>query len=333
MQPRLLPILVCPRCGGNPLLSQAETATGAEIVFGSLSCSSCAASYPILQGIPRFAEDEGYAASFGLQWNRFRSEQLDSVSGLRLSEQRFFRETGWSESWMHGRWILDAGCGAGRFLEVAARTGAEVVGVDLSRAVEAAHQNLKGRGNVHIVQANLYALPFRKATFDGCYCIGVLQHAPDPGSALASLPPVLAPGGRLAATLYEKRGLTGWNGKYLLRPITRRMNQRLLLFLIQCAMPLLFPLTEILFRLPGVGRFFQFAIPVANYVETRELTLRARYRWALLDTFDMLSPRYDQPQTLEDVSSILHQAGMEKIERTADRGLCVAAEKPVKAGA
>ena len=54
-------------------------------------------------------------------------------------------------------------------------------------------------------------------------------------------------------------------------------------------MPVLFPITELLFRVPRLGRWFQFAIPVANYVHERQLSMAQRYRWAILDTFDMLA--------------------------------------------
>jgi hypothetical protein len=62
-------------------------------------------------------------------------------------------------------------------------------------------------------------------------------------------------------------------------------------------MPFLFAVTEILFRIPVAHKLLRFAIPVANYVGVLPLDMRQRYRWALLDTFDMLSPAYDQPMT------------------------------------
>jgi hypothetical protein len=86
-------------------------------------------------------------------------------------------------------------------------------------------------------------------------------------------------------------------------------------------MPVLFPLTEVLFRLPLVGRVFSFIIPVANYVNEPDLSLRQRYRWAVLDTFDMLSPAFDFPQTETDVRSALGSAGVGEISRRTDTGL------------
>ena len=36
------------------------------------------------------------------------------------------------------------------------------------------------RETVHLVQADLYHLPFKKQSFDKVICLGVLQHTPDP---------------------------------------------------------------------------------------------------------------------------------------------------------
>jgi hypothetical protein len=36
---------------------------------------------PVTEGVVRFRQDSGYNATFALQWNRFRTEQLDDVNG------------------------------------------------------------------------------------------------------------------------------------------------------------------------------------------------------------------------------------------------------------
>ena len=320
MNRALLDILVCPRCQGRLACS---SDAGDDVVDASLRCGACDASYPVRHGVPRFVDDANYAASFGLQWNRFRATQLDSASGSGLSAARFYNETGWTRDWLAGKLVLEAGCGAGRFVEVVAQTGAQVVGVDLSSAVDAAAANVASFANAHIVQASLYALPFRRGVFDACYCIGVLQHTPDPARTLACLPPILKDGGRIAVVSYERKPWTKLNAKYLIRPLTRRLSPPVLLRAIRWMMPLLFGASEVFFRLPVIGRAFRFAIPVANYTDEPRLSLRQRYRWAILDTFDMLSPAYDQPQTAADVVSALAQAGIMDVHRRETSGLTI----------
>ena len=332
MRAKLIEVLACPKCAGD-LTCAATREAGGEIEEGRLTCSGCGAAYPVTNGIPRFVEPDNYAASFGYQWNLFRREQLDSANGTDLSARRLFSETGWTPDWMAGRWILDAGCGAGRFLDVAAKTGAEVVGLDISSAIDASKASLAGRSNVHFVQASIYEPPFRAGAFDGCYCIGVVQHTPDPQRAMAALPRVLRAGGRIAVTAYERKPWTMLYGKYLVRPLTKRLDKRKLLAGLRRTMPVLFPVTDVLFRLPAVGRLFMFTIPVANYVNEPALTREQRYQWAVLDTFDMLSPEYDQPRTQAEIESALSGAGVVGLRRLPSGGVTVVGERAGVRGA
>jgi SAM-dependent methyltransferase len=327
MQMKLLRMLACPKCFSELSCSSQAIGVDEEIVTGVLQCGECRQQYPIERGIPRFVDANNYASSFGYQWNCFKSEQIDAVNGTRLSEKRFYSETEWTADWMSRKWILEVGCGAGRFLDVASQNDCEVVGVDMSNATDAARVTLSGRKNVHLVQASVYELPFRSGVFDGCYCIGVIQHTPDPERSLRALPRVLKEGGRLAVTIYERKPWTKLNAKYLIRPITKRLNKKALLYTIKGLMPVLFPVTEVVFRIPYLGRLFMHAIPVANYVNERELTIRQRYDWAVLDTFDMLAPRYDQPQSEYDVAAALRAEGIEEIRRLNSGGVNLVGQK------
>lgn len=326
MRRSLLTVLACPDCGRELALDGAD---GDPVVEGTLRCVGCGARYPIRDGIPRFVPGSGYAGSFGLQWSRFRLEQLDSASGTKESERRFYRETGWAPDSIRGRWVLDAGCGAGRFMAIAAEAGAEIVGLDLSGAVDAAERSLAGFANVHLVQGAIDRPPLKPGAFDAAYCIGVIQHTEDPERAVRGVVRCVRPGGRLALTIYERRRFTLLHSKYLARRLTRRLGDRALLRLVTVSMPLLFPLTEILFRIPVVGSLFRFAIPVANYVEKRDLSLSRRYRWALLDTYDMLAPRFDRPQRESDVRAWLREEGV-AVERRGGPGLTLSGSKETR---
>jgi len=326
MQTKLLDVLSCPQCGGALTCTAAQSDAWGEVLSGRLDCASGAHQFPIEDAIPRFVPRDNYAASFGYQWNRFKLEQIDSANGTKLSAARFYSETGWTKEWLKGKWVLDAGCGAGRFLDVASDSEAEVVGLDISSAIDAARANLAGRTNVHFVQASIYEPPFRPA-FDGCYCIGVVQHTPDPQQTMRTLPRVLRPGGRIAITAYERKPWTMLYAKYLLRPLTKRVDKEKLLSGIRVAMPVLFPLTNVLFRLPLAGRFFMFAIPVATYVHERTLTQQQRYDWAILDTFDMLSPQYDQPRTQQEIEDALSAAGVVELKRLPNSGVNIVGAK------
>src|SRR5437868_4587214 len=71
--------------------------------------------FAVEDGVPRFVQS-GYAEAFGRQWRRFRLTQLDSYSGLPMSEERLRRCFDWSPDadgrHAEGKTILEAGCGA-----------------------------------------------------------------------------------------------------------------------------------------------------------------------------------------------------------------------------
>jgi SAM-dependent methyltransferase len=186
--------------------------------------------------------------------------------------------------------------------------------MDYSRAVDAAAKNLARFPNVHCVQGDLLAPPIKRGSLNFAYSIGVLQHTPDPGAALQSVVQLLAPGGAFAFTIYGRRWYTKLNSKYLLRPITKRLPAAVLLRTVESAMPVLFPLTDVLFRVPVLGKFAKFTIPVANYVEKAEFTRAQRYEEAKLDTFDMLSPSFDSPMTRDEVGAVLDGMGIKSYQ-------------------
>src|SRR5437868_5005278 len=98
-------------------------------------------------------------SAYGLQWNRFRI--------VRPEEDRatFRNRTGLEQQVCQGRLILDAGCGMGRYLRVAAELGGYVVGLDLSAAVQAAHELTTDLPSVQLVRGDLLRLPFAAECF------------------------------------------------------------------------------------------------------------------------------------------------------------------------
>lgn len=319
----MLNILCCPKCEGDLTCTATETSSTGKVIEGSLSCENCSNNYPVVRSIPRFVAMENYAASFGYQWNLYKHTQVDHYSKFNHSEERFYAETKWDDNSLRGNWVLDVGCGNGRFVEISSRHECQVVGVDISSAIDAAGELFKDRENVHLIQASIYELPFKKGAFDKVYCIGVIQHTPDPEKSVKTLPKFVKKGGELALTIYERKPWTPLYGKYLVRPLTKRINKKALLLLIKALSPILFPVTEILFRLPLLGRVFKFLIPYANYVDFKGLSIAQRYEWAVLDTFDMLSPAFDGPMNEAEVRACLENVNVMNVKRYPNPGVNV----------
>ncbi|MBF0420158.1 MAG: methyltransferase domain-containing protein [Magnetococcales bacterium] len=309
MKIELLELLRCPNTGQRLHLEEHDSSL-VVIENGWLVSEDGQQRYSVLKGIPRFVPQSNYADNFGMQWNHFRQTQLDSHSGLPISTDRFWQATGWQPDAMKDQWVLDAGCGAGRFAEVALLAGAKVVALDYSSAVDACYANLEHYPNLHVVQGDIYALPFVPETFSFVYSLGVLQHTPDVAKAFASLPPMVRRGGHLCADFYWKRFRTILHAKYLFRPFTKRMNQVKLFQLLERWVPTMLVMSQVLGRIPLFGRVLKRIVPIADYTGRFPLSDQQLKEWALLDTFDMLAPTYDNPQTAATVRRWFDEAGL-----------------------
>jgi len=325
-----LPLLACPACGGEYTLNDVRAHDTTHVIEARLRCTSCAATIPVVAGVPRFVPRENYASGFGLEWSRHARTQYDSYSGIPASENRFFGQTHWPRD-LEGEVILEVGSGSGRFTEQAARTGATIVSLDYSYAVDANFASNRNLSNVLIVQADVFAMPFRVGAFDRLFCFGMLQHTPDPRRAFASLVPMLKSGGSLVADVYKLAFFRSFlQTKYYVRPLTRRMNPEKLYGWVRRWIDLMWPISGFVRRLPK-GYAINWRLLVADY---SFLGLRGQMlkEWAYLDTFDMLAPRYDRPQRLATFRRWFEQAGLSDIEvEYTPHGVVGRARKPAKA--
>jgi SAM-dependent methyltransferase len=313
MKTELLTLLCCPSCSGELGVLKSSEKEG-EIESGILRCAGCSAEFPVVNFVPRFVPAANYCGNFGFQWNRFSQTQLDSCSGVPVSRERFLTQTGWDGDQLRGAIVLDAGCGSGRFAEVALDLGATVVAVDYSSAIEACWRNLRGRRNFHAIQADIRNLPLRKSCFDCIYSFGVLQHTPDPHSSFKGLPRCLKEGGKIAVDVYRLRWKCLLMPKYWLRPLTKRLPPPLLFRIVNTYVPILLPLSSFVGRIPGVGSRLRYLVPIANYTGVLPLNSEQQRQWAILDTFDMLSPAYDLPQTGSTLRRWFGEAGLQQVQ-------------------
>lgn len=292
-------LLVCTSCHAGSLIAQDQ----------SLLCTNCGTIFRIVRGVPRFVPNDGYAESFGFQWNLHAQTQLDSFTGQPISRNRLFKASQWKPD-LSGQTILEAGSGAGRFTEVLVKTGATIISCDLSSAVDANYRNIGEPPNLLIVQASLLDLPVRPLSMEKVICLGVIQHTPNPARAFLSLANCVRPGGELVIDVYAARlrSLLSW--KYLLRPFTKRMDGGKLYRLIERVTPALLPISQFLYRF--LGQFGLRLLPVVYYPDLK-LPPNLSLRWAIVDTFDMYSPAHDHPQTVATVRRWYENAGFTNI--------------------
>ncbi|MFO0755020.1 MAG: methyltransferase domain-containing protein [Byssovorax sp.] len=318
MRTSLLEILACPACPPEheaPLTLAIEEEKDGDVIQGELTCARCHTRFPITKGVARFVkEDDDYCRNFGYQWQRWKDLQIDRLGHHDISEERFFANAPWDRKWLEGKLILDAGCGAGRFSDIAAKYGARVVSADLSQAIDACRETTSVHGDrVNHVQASIYDLPFKRGVFDGVFCFGVIQHTPDPRKTMETLPAFLKPGGLLGYDFYEatssvKLGFI----RLALRRVTPDLPVTANLRLAQTLTAALFPVGAVWARIPLARRFVGL-LPIA-VVHDKRLSLKQEYLWTLLDTFDWYGPKFEIRQKHPEVAHLLKSLGLRDVK-------------------
>lgn len=314
MKERFLEYFVCPTHKTPLELTQVTASEGERIQTGTLTDAEHGCTFQIERFIPHFAPDDNYAKSFGLEWNIHNRTQYDNQSGHDLSERRFKVETGWPAD-LSGELMLEAGSGSGRFTEQALKTGATVLSFDYSSAVEANYASNGHHPNLCLVQADIFNMPYRESSFDKVLCLGVLQHTPDPKRAFQELVKRLKPGARIATDIYKKTLFSYWlSTKYWVRPFTRNVAPEKLYPRLKAYVDFMWPLTRVFRKIPK-GTAINWRLLVADYSNALPDAPEEVWKeWAYLDTFDMLSPRYDIPETLGNFTRWHEEAGLEEID-------------------
>lgn len=154
----------------------------------------------VFAGLPDRYDRLGYLLSFG-QDRRWRRAVVDRVAAVSP------------------RLVLDVATGpAGVALAVAARTGADVVGVDLNEPMlRAGLPKLRtqgGPGRVRLAAGRAGQLPFADAMFDAVTFSYLLRYVDDPAATLAELARCLRPGGMLASLEFCVPPQPGWRASW-----------------------------------------------------------------------------------------------------------------------
>jgi SAM-dependent methyltransferase/glycosyltransferase involved in cell wall biosynthesis len=261
-------------------------------------------------GVVLAVGDDGHADSFGEEWTRWSSTQIDSFGyqggyqGERNSHESFHKKTGLDQEQLNGRVVLDAGCGAGRYAEIAAAHGGRVVAVDISRAIFRTAELLQNQMREHLaIKGNLEKLPLESASVDVVYSIGVLHHTPNPHAAVAEIMRVLRPGGLFAGWVYAKRDGYDHPARKALRKFTSDSANR-----------------DWVRKFSDLGPIFRDLINVSPgrwdaFLGTLGISLSTNDDESRLDLFDWLTPEYQWQYTWEEWREVLVLAGFDEIEQ------------------
>jgi SAM-dependent methyltransferase len=311
MKAGLLQYLVCPECRGQLEVAVRRESNG-EIEAGSLRCVHDCATYEISRFVPRFVDTDRYAESFSRQ-RRYVRQHFDHYRADPSGDRLFVPTTGFDPAALRHGMALEVGCGYGRFLDVVERMGGTIVGVDLStESINLAYDFVGRRPNVHLVQCDLFKLPFRRETFDHVFSIGVLHHTPDTRRAFEAIVPYARPTGQIAIWIYHPRNKVSANRW---RVVTTRVP-RGLLYGFCIANQALFSWIR---ALPG-GTRFNALVPGASPSRGAPFWMR------VMNDFDNLSPTYAHVHTPDEVLRWYEAANLEDV-RVLKRDTAVVGRK------
>ena len=290
-------------------------------VKGGYLCSGTH-RFPIRNGIPRLTPDVSYSGNFALLREKHAELQLDSRNKTTDRYDTILTRTSWPTEFFKGKVVLECGCGVGPDTEILLSLGCKVVAVDLA-GVDIAKRNVNNNPDVQFVQASITKLPLRKKSFDIVFCHRVLQHTPSPEETLAYILQFVKDDGAVFVHSYANSFSQRFRWKYFLLPITRRLPPEILYKLVRWYSRPLYHLTNLTNK-TKIGRIFNwFFVPFFNYRRSpkfKNMSDEDIIEYGIHDTFDALSPKYDnpiRPSAMRKIASMSLKKPFEIVEKLA----------------
>lgn len=313
-----------------------------EVLTGLLRNPRRRVYYPIVGGVPRLlAFPTAVGREFARQ-NRLRLERdapgyavpaQAGAPGEKAALRRFPNE------WVHYEWderaywgqsakdllqsmrfaldldhkkltdrlVLDVGIGIGGIGDYVERvTECELVGIELSHAVDEASRHFSANPFLHVVQASPFAPPFAEGQFEYVYSQGLLHHTYSTRNAFNSISRLPRPGGRFYVWVFSQFD-------------ERRTRLRRALYRAEAI------LRPVYSRLPGPAQSLALAPWAPLYIAHQRLAGRhnphvARYSWrdAMHAAHDRWALRYAQRHTEDQVRGWFTAAGYGDLRSIGD---------------
>lgn len=256
--------------------------------------------------------DQITVKSFGEEWDRFNdfsdheidrigNEYFDIVSDKHLNKNSY---------------VLDVGCGSGRWSRFISKKVHFVEAIDPSSAVVNAVNMTGSCGNVRVTQASVDYIPFENNSFDFVFSLGVLHHIPDTQSAMTSCIQKLKPGGYFLVYLYYKFDNKNFAFKFifriinLLRIFISRLPSKMKIFLCDVlALLIYFPLARFsrLIKIVSKKKKYYQLVPL-NYYHDKSFYIMRN------DSLDRFGTPLEQRFTKNEILKMMNNAGLTEVE-------------------
>lgn len=254
--------------------------------------------------------DAGVVNDFGEEWTKFAVHNDESVRELRKEYFDIIDETIVNSN----TYMIDIGCGSGRWTDYFVDKAAFIEAIDPSDAVLVADKMLGRKKNVRITKASVDTIPWDDETFDFGMSIGVLHHIPDTRLAMINCVKKIKKGGHFYVYLYyrfDNRGPIFKAVFYLsnlFRLIISRMPAGLKRFTCDVLAVLIYwPLSRLASLLHKMGLHkFAKKIPLEPYHNKPFYNLRN-------DCLDRFGTRLEQRFLRSEIETMMKEAGLTDI--------------------
>jgi len=254
--------------------------------------------------------DKKVVDEFGEEWLKFYEHDDDLV---KKGGEEYFDIL--NEKMINSNtYLLDVGCGTGRWTKYLAPKVDFIEAVDPSNAIFAADKLLGKIENVRLSKASIETLPFSDETFDFVMSIGVLHHIPNTRKALNDCVKKVKKGGYFFVYLYynlDRRGpfyQSLFKVSNLVRKGVSRLPGKIKHFVCD--------LFAIIFYMPFIllGRLFNFLgfkelakrMPLHGYQNRSFFMIRN-------DALDRFGTRLEQRFSAKEIIQMMQDAGLEDI--------------------
>jgi SAM-dependent methyltransferase/uncharacterized protein YbaR (Trm112 family) len=233
-------------------------------------------------------------ASFAMEWSFLKPEKNDKLWADELSAlpSVFLAESGFDGKTARRLEVLDAGCGHGLTTNVIAHLCSAVVGMELSRAVDAAYNRNRCR-NAFFLQGDVQFPPFANNVFDLVYSSGVIHHTNNMPATLKTLLDKTRHRGRICLWLYHPQDKPLHHLSLYIRKFFSKLPLKVAAVMI-CVF--IFPVSFLLKKLKGHKHL--------------------NYREEMINLFDSFTPEFREEIPQESAIQLLTENGCENVQIT-----------------
>ncbi len=265
-----------------------------EIVRGRLKCENNH-SFQIDNSIPRLqhrtANEQRTKLTFDVEWKVFKYKKKIYGHSQKEELEDFFNRMVVDNHFLHGKTILDAGCGIGRLTQSIGCLAKEVVGVDFSHGVDEAYRLNNANPTVHIVQGDIMNLPLQSHSFDYVYSKGVIHYVSDARKCIEGLARMVKPSGALSWTVYHR-----------MLPIFEAFNQELRKITVRLPLKIVYWLSYGL--IPFLSLAWKLSATESRYIDWNE---RAHM------IFNWLSSEFQNRASNKEAVAWINETGFNRI--------------------